>query len=235
MAPDFAVEVFQNEYLAEGTADVDAIVAVTTTGAVAADVSLRLWTPEGARVRFLQQVAPEVRDLTGRRVESGPRTADYPTGAWGGGESRDYHLAVRVRPAGVGDRMMASRVSLVDRSGEVLGRGRVLAEWTGDPALAARVSAEVAHYTGQAELAGAIRDGLEAREAGDVERATAKLGRAVRLAHESGRTDTARLLAGVVEVQDPVTGTVRLRARVADADEMALDTRSTATKRVGRG
>ncbi|MFJ6673583.1 VWA domain-containing protein [Actinosynnema sp. NPDC091369] len=213
--------------------------AVAAMGKVVADVALRLWTPEGARVRFLKQVAPGLRDLTGRRVESGPRTGDYPTGAWGGGESRDYHLAVRVRPAGVGDRMLASRVSLVGRSGDVLGQGRVLAEWTEDSALSTRISAEVAHYTGQAELAEAIRDGLEARKAGDVERATAKLGAAVRLAHESGNTDTAKLLAkllaGVVEVGDPVTGTVRLRARVADADEMALDTRSTVTKRVRRG
>jgi Mg-chelatase subunit ChlD len=32
MAPDFAVEVFRNEYLPEGAAQVDAIVAVTATG-----------------------------------------------------------------------------------------------------------------------------------------------------------------------------------------------------------
>jgi von Willebrand factor type A C-terminal domain len=75
---------------------------------------------------------------------------------------------------------------------------------------------------------------LEARRAGDVETATARLGRAVRLAHESGDTGTARLPARVVDVRDPATGTVRLRARVADADEMTLDTRSTVTRRVGR-
>ena len=33
---------------------------------------------------------------------------------------------------------------------------------------------------------------------------------------------------------DPVTGTVRLKAKVADADEMALDTRSTKTARVSK-
>jgi von Willebrand factor type A C-terminal domain len=36
----------------------------------------------------------------------------------------------------------------------------------------------------------------------------AKLGRAVALAHEHGREDTARLLARVIDVVDPVTGTV---------------------------
>jgi hypothetical protein len=42
-----------------------------------------------------------------------------------------------------------------------------------------------------------------------------------------------KLLEAVVEVDDPATGTVRLRHDVADADEMALDTRSTKTVRVG--
>ncbi len=51
------------------------------------------------------------------------------------------------------------------------------------------------------------------------------------LAHQSGNEDTAHLLAKVVDVIDPATGTVRLKAKVADADEMALDTRSTKTVR----
>jgi hypothetical protein len=44
-----------------------------------------------------------------------------------------------------------------------------------------------------------------------------------------------RLLSAVVEIDDLVTGTVRLRREVADADEMTLDTRSTKTVRVGPG
>jgi von Willebrand factor type A C-terminal domain len=36
----------------------------------------------------------------------------------------------------------------------------------------------------------------------------------------------------VVDVIDPATGTIRLKAKIADADEMALDTRSTKTVRV---
>ena len=49
----------------------------------------------------------------------------------------------------------------------------------------------VAHYTGQAELAEAIQEGLEARKQGDEDTATAKLGRAVALAHAAGNEDTA--------------------------------------------
>ena len=92
----------------------------------------------------------------------------------------------------------------------------------------------MAHYTGQAELADAIAEGLEARKQGDMETATHKLGRAVQLAEASGNTDTARLLAKVVDVEDAATGKVRLKARVEDVDEMTLDTRSTKTVRVTR-
>jgi hypothetical protein len=94
---------------------------------------------------------------------------------------------------------------------------------------------EVAHYTGQAELAGAIQEGLEARRAGDEATATVKLGRAVKLAAEGGNDATLKLLGRVVEVDDPATGTVRLRRQVDDLDEMSLDTRSTKTVRVQRG
>ena len=51
------------------------------------------------------------------------------------------------------------------------------------------------------------------------------------LAHQSGNEDTAKLLAKVVDVVDPATGTVQLKKKVDDADEMALDTRSTKTVR----
>ena len=114
---------------------------------------------------------------------------------------------------------------------EVLGQGKVLAEWTEDEALSTKINPRVAHYTGQAELASAIQDGLEARKRDDEETATAKLGRAVALAHQSGNEDTAKLLAKVVDVIDVETGTVRLKKQVEGADEMALDTRSTKTVR----
>ena len=195
------------------------------------DVSLRVWTPQHAQIKFLKQVAPDVVDLTGRRATASPQAADYPAGAWGPGESRDYHLCVEVSPAGVGQEMLAARVSLVSGPGsQVFGQGLVRALWTDDEALSTRINPHVAHYTGQAELAQVIQDGLQARKEGDEDTATAKLGRAVALASQAGNEDTARLLAKVVEVHD-TTGTVRLRKKVADADEMALDTRSTRTVR----
>jgi hypothetical protein len=199
-----------------------------------ANVAMRVWTPQHATVRFIKQVAPTVEDLTARRTQAAPLAGDYPTGAWGA-ESRDYHVGVDVEPAAVGQEMLAARVSLIlsTASGpQTLAQGLVRAIWTDDEALSTRINGHVAHYTGQAELAQAIQDGLEARKTGDDDTAAAKLGHAVALAHESGNQDTANLLAKVVDVIDPVTGTVRLKARVVDADEMALDTRSSKTVRV---
>jgi hypothetical protein len=201
-------------------------------GKGAADVSLRLWTPLGARTAFVRQVAPAIEDLTVRAVPVDDRSADYPTGSWGS-ESRDYHLCIRVEPRAAGEEMLAGRVSLVV-DGEISGQALVRAVWTDDPQLSTRINREVAHYSGQEELAEAIQEGLEARKAGDERTATARLGRAVQLAAESGNEPTMGLLRRVVEVEDPGTGTVRLRRDVAEADEMSLDTRSTKTVRVER-
>lgn len=208
----------------------------STMGKEVADVALRVWTPVGTRIKFVKQVAPAVEELTDRRTEAGPRAGDYPTGSWGE-ESRDYHLCVEVPAAGLGQEMLAARVSLVaarpDGSVQNLGaQGLVRAVWTDDMAASTSLNAQVAHYTGQAELAQAIKEGLDLRKAGDMDGATAKLGRAVQLARVSGNADTAKLLAKVVDVVDAPTGTVRLKAKVAEADEMTLETRSTKTVRV---
>ncbi len=204
------------------------------------DVALRVWTPQTAAVKFVKQVAPAIDDLTARRLATGAQAGDYPTGAWAPGESRDYHVAITVNPANLGQEMLAGRVSLVATSaenpaGEVLGQGLIKVTWTDDEALSTRINGRVAGYTGQAELAAAIQEGLEANKRGDEELATARLGRAVALAHEAGNADMARLLAGVVDVVDEATGTVRLKKKVETAAEMALDTRSTKTVRVRKG
>ncbi|MCS0604943.1 VWA domain-containing protein [Streptomyces sp. LP11] len=214
----------------------------TAMGKEVADVALRVWTPVGTTIRYVKQVAPSVENLTGRRTEAGPRAGDYPTGSWGD-ESRDYHVCVEVPAAGLGQEMLAARVSLVvpqpdgtaqnpGAEGAQGAQGLVRAVWTDDMAASTALNPQVAHYTGQAELAQAIQQGLDLRKAGDFDGATAKLGRAVQLAGASGNADTAKLLAKVVDVVDAATGTVRLKTRVAEADEMTLETRSTKTVRV---
>ena len=85
----------------------------TAMGKATGNVSLRLWTPQGASVAFVRQVAPTIEELTGRAVQVDARTADYPTATWGS-ESRDYHVCIDVPAREVGDEMLAGRVSLVE-------------------------------------------------------------------------------------------------------------------------
>lgn len=195
-----------------------------------ADATLRVWAPQGAQVLFVRQVAPTVEDLTTRRTPVNDLTGDYPTGAWSD-ESRDYHVGVRLSARGVGQEQLASRVQIVV-GGAVAAQGLVKATWSDDSALTARIDQQVAHYTGQTELAAAIQEGLAAKAAGQEELATTKLGRAVQLAKETGNEEATAKLRKVVEIDDAETGTVRLKRAVDKADEMALDTASTKTTRV---
>lgn len=209
--------------------------ALTTTSMSrqVGQVALRLWTPKGSQVQYLRQVAPSIEELTDKGQPVNNLTNDYPLGAWSGEEERDYHLRVQVPAGQVGEERLGARVMLaVD--GVEQPAALVRAIWTDDERLSTRINREVAHYTGQAELAEAIHDGLAARDAGDADGATVKLGRAVQLAHEAGNADTVKLLEKVVDVDNPAEGTVRLRRNVEQADAMALDVRSTRTVRVNK-
>ena len=216
-------------------------------------VMLQVLTPVGGRVMFLKQVAPEMQDLTdmvswmqpgaadgewrptARPDPSRPLLAHFPTGAWSYGETRDYHVCLEVRAQDVGDsnEVRAARISLVGE-GAAPTQAPVRAIWTDDAERATRIHQGVAHYSGQAELAGAIEEGLQARRDGDIDTATERLGRAVQLATESGNEGTRRLLEAVVDIDDAERGTVRLKTRVTKEDEMTLDTRSRRTVRLPR-
>ena len=195
-----------------------------------ATADMRVWAPQGAQVLFVRQVAPTVDDLTSRRTEVNALTGAYPTGSWGD-ESRDYHVAIRLAAKGIGQEQLAARVQLAIGD-QVVAQGLVKALWSADEALTTRISPEVAHYTGQTELADAIQEGLAAKAAGDTATATTKLGRAVQLAAQTGNEEATTRLRKVVDIDDQDTGTVRLKRSVEKADEMALDTASTKTTRV---
>ncbi|TCO48692.1 von Willebrand factor type A domain-containing protein [Kribbella antiqua] len=195
-----------------------------------AQADLRVWAPQGAEVLFVRQVAPTVEDLTSRRTAVNPLTGSYPTGSWGD-ESRDYHVAIRLAAKAIGQEQLAARVQLAIGD-DVVAQGLVKALWSGDEALTTRINPEVAHYTGQTELADAIQEGLAAKAAGDTATATTKLGRAVQLAAQTGNEEATTRLRKVVDIEDQETGTVRLKRTVEKADEMALDTASTKTTRV---
>lgn len=194
------------------------------------NADLRVWTPRGSDLLFVRQVSPDLEDLTDRGSYVNALTRSFPTGSWGD-ECRDYHIAVRVAAQPIGAEQLAARVQVVVRD-EVVSSGLVKARWINDPNLTAGIDPSVAHYTGQAELALAIQEGLAARAVGDEATATVKLGRAVQLANASGNEEATSRLRKVVVIDDPAEGTVRLKREVAKLDEMALDTASTKTTRV---
>ncbi|MGI4791332.1 MAG: VWA domain-containing protein [Janthinobacterium lividum] len=203
------------------------------------DVRLRLWTPKSAHVVSVKQMSPEIAVLTDRRLPVDAQSADYPTGAWGQ-ESRDFHVTFELAtPGAAGDEMLAGRPSLIyEESGQIqelkAPDARILASWTADDSLSARINAQVAHYTGQEELAQVIQQGLEARAQGDTEGATKLLGRAAQIAKQSGHDETMVRLSKVVDIVDADHGTVRLKKAVNKADEMDLDLGSTRTAPVRR-
>lgn len=210
-------------------ADFEALMRASMAKGVS-EARLRVWAPQGSQLLFVRQVAPTIEDLTARRSPVNPLTGDYPTGAWGD-EEREYHIAVRVPSKPLGAEQLVARVQIVVGD-QVQSSGLVKATWSADASLTARISPEVAHYTGQAELAAVIQEGLAAKAAGDEATATVKLGRAVQLAQQTGNDEATSRLRRVVEIDDPEHGTVRLRREASKLDEMALDTGSTKTTRV---
>jgi hypothetical protein len=218
---DFTGVVHQNLYLGAGAREVHAVITAdarrdcalmaASMRKVIAEVTLRLWTPVGAIVRFVKQTAPTLLDLSPHRTRVDPLTSDYPTASWGT-ESRDYHLCIDVEPGGVGEEKLVGRVSFVQAgangSARQLGQvfrhtepdgstndfpdARIRAIWTEDLALSTVINDKVGLVTGRVELAQLDR------------------------------------------IVDPDTGTFRLD-RMSAREEMGLDIESTKTTPLSRG
>ena len=177
---------------------------------------------------------PTVEDLTGRRDRSRARGGRLPDRRVGRREPRLPRVRRGPRRPASARRCWPPGSACARRRREVLGQGLVRAVWTDDeapppgstrrsPTTPARPS-----WPGHPGGPGGPQGGRRGRR-----RRPSSAGRC-QLAHESGNEDTAKLLAKVVDVVDAATGTVRLKAKVEDADEMALDTRSTKTVRIRR-
>lgn len=198
------------------------------------NVRLRLQLPRTSTITALKQMNPEIVDLRQLAHSSDGRTTDIPIGAWSSGESRDYYVAFQLEPQSEGEEMMAGRprIAYLQNGNEVVTEGqRIIATWTADAALSARIDPNVAHYTGQEELADAIRDGLEAKARGNNDTATVLLGKAAKIAAQTGNDDVTARLKKVVDVIDADTGTVRLKSSVSKGAELELDMGGTHTVR----
>ena len=85
----------------------------------------------------------------------------------------------------------------------------------------------MAEFVDRDELSRSLLEGLDALRAGDDDRATAELGRAVQLADASGDNETVRVLRRLVAVDDAVTGVVHMRRDVSPEAESEVEARST--------
>lgn len=183
----------------------------------------------------VKQVFPSEIDLTDKITPVSQREVDVPLGAWGEG-TQDYFATFTVAPLALGEEMLVCRPSLIGgdpAAGEVLvPRSDVTVTWTEDAGLSARIDAQVAHYTGQAEKTRAIQEGLEALERRDQATATLRLGRALVLAEQAGDVETTRRLREVIEPE--AGGTVRLRRDAGKVAVMDLHVASTRTVRAKR-
>ncbi len=198
------------------------------------DVRLRLQLPKTSKIVTVKQMSPEIVDLLKLASSVDERNTDVPTGAWSSGESRDYHVAFALEPQSEGEEMMACRPKVVytQNGTEVVTEGqRIVATWTSDEALSTRIDPNVAHYTGQEELASAIREGLDAKARGNIDEATVLLGKAAKIAIQTGNDEVTARLKKVVDVIDPDTGTVRLKSGNNKGAELELDMGGTRTVR----
>ncbi|PRC90833.1 VWA domain-containing protein [Solimicrobium silvestre] len=192
-----------------------------------AAATLRIWSPKVVKVSLVKQMSPEILDLMPSAKRIDDKTLEIPLGAWAT-EARDYQLAFELPVGNIGDEVLACRAAVVfqDSNGEVkIPCEPIAVRWSEDDALTTRISREVAHYTGQKELADSIQEGLDAKAKGDDDRATRLLGHAAKLAAESGNEEVTRRLKKVVDVVDASAGTVRLKKADKGADmelEMGL-------------
>ena len=165
-----------------------------------ANADLRVWAPQGPRCSSSGRSRPPSRSSP----PAAPRSTRSPAVTHRGLVGRVPRLPRRGAAAArsVGQEQLASRVQLVVGD-QTVAQALVKATWSNDDALTTRIAPEVAAYTGRAELAAAIQDGLAAKAAGNDAEATSKLGRAVQLATQAGDDEMTSRLKKVVDIEGP--------------------------------
>jgi hypothetical protein len=162
-----------------------------------------------------------------------PRQQIVGIGSFAPGEQHDYLLTIEMQVYPPGQQFMMARPAIryfVGGKDEVEEKstreGWIFVQWTEDVALASQIETHIAHYTHQEELAQYIKEGQTALAAGDSEKATRLLGKALDISQRSGNAQITRLLSNIV--QRDANGTLRLNQQ---ADAVA---RKTLAINVGR-
>lgn len=174
------------------------------------NAALTVRTAAVARIRSVKQVYPTITDLTARAAPGADAATDYPTGAWGPHDHRDFHLTLEVQP------MPPSTKRRIAWIGANPGEPDppmtpVQVTWTHDVDRAVAEHPSVRYYT-QAETMERIID--EARRAYQASRPTDTerlLGNAVRIASDLGDQEMLDLLRRLCGWDDPANGGITLR------------------------
>lgn len=206
-------------------------------GKLASDAKLRIWCPKIAKIHNLKQMSPDIVDLMPIKRTIDEKTTEFALGNWGA-ETRDYHLSIDLPAGAQGDEMIACKASIVLGSGAseaIFMAPHVVATWSADASMTARINGQVAHYTGQGALAESIREGLQAMANRQPDVATKLLGQAAKIAHDSGNDEVTARLKKVVDIVDIDAGTVRLKAGIGKAETLELDMGGTRTVRKRSG
>lgn len=142
-------------------------------------------------------------------------------GSFAPGDQRDYLLDITMPVNTPGQQFMLVRPTLkyfagggTEQEEKSERSGWVFVQWTEDVSLAAQIEAHIAHYTNQEELSNNIKDGQVALAAGDNEKATRLLGRALEISERSGNARVTRLLSELISRD--AKGTIQLNKQ-ADA------------------
>jgi hypothetical protein len=200
-----------------------------------AGATLRLWSPKTSKLVLVKQVSPDIIDLMPQIKRIDDKNVEVQLGSWAT-EKRDYQIAFELEPNNEGEEVLACRPKLIYVTGgqtiEVPGQN-VVATWSSDESKTTRMNKEVAHYNGQGELQEAIEQGMKAKAAGNVDVATRLLGKAARLAVQSGNDEVTRRLEKVVSIDDAASETVRLK-RTDKAADLELEVGATRTVRRSR-
>ncbi|TDC25083.1 VWA domain-containing protein [Streptomyces sp. 8K308] len=189
---------------------VRASMARTLTG-----VMLRLTPAPGATIRFVKQVYPVEHDLTDGARPAAGSTVEFPTVAWRNDEERVYHVCLDADPAGrprFEDLQCGyAEVALASAPAAAPGPVPILVHWLPGDAQPTRPSAVSEHFGLHGDFGRVVADAFNAHHAGDRATAQARLGTAVRIAHRLADAEKLAVLAEIVEIADPATGSVTLR------------------------
>jgi hypothetical protein len=194
---------------------------------------LLLWTPNGVKINTIQQVYPTIAPLGIEPDPTNPRQELVGLGSFAVAEQHEYLLDVEMPIYPPGQQFLMVRPGMKyfvggreEREEKCTRDGWVFVQWTEDAALASQIEMHIAHYTNQEELAQNIRDGQAALAAGDSEKATRLLGRALEMSESTGNAQITKLLSSIVGRD--AKGTIRLNQQ---ADAVA---RKTLAINVGR-